>query len=271
MRSAVARWSIFVLAAVVAAIAGVGLSHFVTDARGVGAGVPSVAGSMQPVIVMLIVVALSTVLGTVVARASNAAVGLFIVGWGIACLGMQTTGVMDMVFDGAPFPRAFWYAVGMAVVAQAAAFTVFRFAGPLPDMPLRDESGKSDACAPATVARMAVASVVAVPVVWLTVRSDLRGQAIGGAAIAGVAVAFAMRFVGQGRQPVLVYGLPILFVAFAQIACGVPANAEAAFAAGTLSPFARVMPLDLVGGLFMGVSVGLGLSRSGAHDAHANP
>lgn len=266
MRSAVARWSVFLVAAVIVAVLGVFLGGWVTDVRGVGAGVTAVTGTVSPLVLAGAFVVVATAAGVVVGRASNAAVGLFIVGWGIACLAMRTTGVSDLVFDGASFRAAFTSGIAIFGFALASSMAVFRMCGPLPDMPRRDEEGRDDSFRPETIARMAAASLVAIPIVWLVVRNDLRGQAIGGAAFAGAMVAFAMRIVGQGRQPVLIYSLPILAIVLVQLFGAVPAKPDDAFVAGSISPLARVMPLDLLGGIFMGVSVGLGLSRSSGQE-----
>ncbi len=254
------------MAAVIVAVLGVFLSGWVTDARGVGAGVTAVTGSASPLVLAGAFVVVATAAGVIVGRAANAAVGLFVVGWGVACLAMRTTGVSDLVFDGASFQAAFANGIVVFGLALASSIVVFKMCGPLPDLPRKDEEGRDDSFRPETIARMAAASLVAIPIVWLVVRNDLRGQAIGGAALAGAAAAFAMRFAGQGRQPVLIYSLPILAVVLVQLFGAVPTKPDAAFAAGSMSPLSRVMPLDLLGGIFMGVSVGLGLSRPSGHE-----
>lgn len=254
------------MAAVIVAVLGVFLGGWVTDARGVGAGVTAVSGTVSPLVLAGAFVVVATAAGVVVGRAANAAVGLFVVGWGIACLAMRTTGVSDLVFDGASFKTAFLNGIAVFGFALASSMTVFKMCGPLPDLPRKDEGGRDDSFRPATIARMAVASLVAIPIVWLVVRNDLRGQSIGGSALAGAVAAFAMRFVGQGRQPVLIYSLPILAVVLAQLFGAAPGKPAEAFASGSISPLARVMPLDLLGGIFMGVSVGLGLSRPSGHE-----
>ncbi|MDA1007914.1 MAG: hypothetical protein O2800_02775 [Planctomycetota bacterium] len=269
MRSAVARWFVFLTAAVFGAVIGLLAGGFVTDARGIGAGVSAVTTGLGGMIMGIGVLCVATVLGAIVARTSNAAIGLFMTGFTVACFAMRTTSMTDVIFDEASFRSVFLDGSIWWVFATASAIIVFRAGGPLPDMPYQDDDTFRSAFRIDVVLRMAVSGCFALPVLWFVMRNDLKGQAIGGAALAGVASAFAVRFIGQKRQAVLLFSMPILAVIVMQLFAASPADAASEWVRGTISPFARVMPADLVSGIFVGVAIGLGLSRSSSSDDHA--
>ena len=121
-------------------------------------------------------------------KAINAVVGIFVLGTGLAALTMQCGTITDVVFLGAgqvglAVETAIW-----GVVVLLCAAVVFRLAGPLPDVPVQDinEAFKPGAVFSLDALKSSLAGLLILPVVWLLLINDLKGQAIAAVTIGGI-------------------------------------------------------------------------------------
>jgi hypothetical protein len=227
---------------------------------------PTVAHSETPVaaaLVLLGVLVPTLVIAIVVGRTFSSAVGLFVLGSGIAVLSMRCGTIETLAFSEGSLRATAAEGAIFAVVAAAMAAVVFAGSGPLPDQPrlrggwgreLRDPGGL-----------LALASgLLALAAAWAIVQTPLKGQAIGGCFAGGVAVGFVGRLLAPRTQPILLFAAPVAAGAVGQwIASlgGDGASVASALVNGTLSRLAYPMPLDWLGGGFCGVAVGIGWSR----------
>ena len=156
-------------------------------------------------------------------------------------------------------------AVWAGVVLILAA-VVFRFSGPLPDVPvenLNDALKPSAIFSPAAL-KSACAGLLILPVVWLLVINDLKGQAVAATTVGSILVGMGGRLLSPRTQPILLFAAAVLAGALGHaiavaMMSGTP---EEMFVANTLPRIGRPMPLDYVAGALMGVAIGLGWSRS---------
>jgi len=235
-----------------------------------GLGIPAttVVLSQSPLAtaaVMLSTFAALTVLAAVAGRCINAVVGLFVLGWGLMIFSMAGGSASDAVFMGASLRVIGVETLLWGVATAVAAVMVFRWSGALLDVPPRD------ADAPfwreyfdVEALRGGIAGLFLPIAAWFVVRTMMKGQAIGGAFLGGIAVGLVFRLVAGAVQPVLAFIAPILLTGAAQIitASEVRTQVDAQFALGSLSPLARMMPLDIVAGALIGVAIGIGWARS---------
>jgi hypothetical protein len=206
-----------------------------------------------------------------VGRLVNAAVGLFVLGAGLWALRYRCATVVDVAFAGgslglAAIETALW---GFAVLG--AAFAVFRWGGPLRDVP-----GGEPAGAPSHMRlglRGLAAGLLVLPVVWLFARSPLRGQTLAAAVMGGIAVGLAGRLLEPRVQPRLLFAVPCFIGALAQAACALALRVSPAdaFITQTLPALALPMPIDWAAGSLMGVAIGLGWAKSFLHDPAPSP
>jgi len=235
-----------------------------------GLGIPAttVVLSQSPLAtasVMLASFAALTVLAAVVGRSINAVVGLFVLGWGLMVFSMAGGSASDAVFMGASLRSIGLETLLWGAATSVAAVVVFRWSGPLLDVPPRDPSATFwreyfdvDAL------RGGVAGLLLPVAAWFVVRTMMKGQAIGGAFLGGIAVGIVFRLLARDVQPVLAFIAPILITGAVQVvtASNASAQMDAQFANGSLSPLARMMPLDVVAGGLIGVAIGIGWARS---------
>lgn len=230
---------------------------------------PTLALAANPVVAGLIL--LGTLLATVfiaiiVGKMINAVVGLFVLGVGFMVLTMMCGTIADVVFMGSgqlalAVETAIW---GVIVILLAA--TVFRFSGPLPDIPIEHSN---DAIRPSAVfssgaLKSALAGLVVLPVVWILVINDLKGQAIAATTIGCILAGMGGRLLSPQIQPVLLFAAPVFAGALGHAIAltMMDAPAQEMFVANTLPRIGRPMPLDYVAGALMGVAIGLGWSRN---------
>lgn len=227
---------------------------------------PTVSLSETPVsaaLVLLGVLVPTLLIAIVVGRTFTAAVGLFVLGSGIAVLSMRCGTIETLAFaEGSLRATAVEGAI-FAVVAAALAAAVFAGSGPLPDQPRLRGSWGAELRDPGGL--LAVASgLLALAAAWAIVQTPLKGQAIGACFAGGVAVGFVGRLLAPRTQPILLFAAPVAAGAAGQwIASlgGDGGSVASAFVNGTLSRLAYPMPLDWIGGGFCGVAVGIGWSR----------
>lgn len=231
-----------------------------------GVAGPTIAQAESPLWAaasILLLLVPTTLLAIVVGRTFTAAVGLFVLGSGIAVLSMRCGTIETLAFaEGSLVSTAIEAAV-FAVLAGVLAAVVFAASGPLPDQPRRQSSWWAALRDPGGAAAIAC-GLLALSAAWLVVQNPLKGQAIGGCFLGGVAVGFVGRLLLPRTQPILLFAAPAAAGAVGALLAawsggeGAIANA---FVNGTLSRLAFPMPLDWLGGGICGVAVGIGWSR----------
>jgi len=251
-------------------IAGIVMSLAAGPMQGVrGVPGPTLALANAPLVAGLIL--LGTLLVTLfvacmVGKAINAVVGLFILGTGFAVLTMQCGTIADVVFLGGSQVSLAVETLAWAVVVFFCAVVVFRVSGPLPDVPVEDPA---EAFAPGTLLgadalKSALAGLLIIPVVWLLLINDLKGQSIAAVTIGSILAGMGGRLLSPRIQPILIFAAPLLAGALAHAIAVtmMDGTAQEMLVANTLPRIGRPMPLDYVAGALMGVAIGLGWSRS---------
>lgn len=235
-----------------------------------GLGIPAttVALSQSPVATIAVLLgtfASLTVLSAMVGRSINAVVGLFVLGWGLMVLSMAGGNASDAVFVGASLRAIGIETLLWGGVTAIAVVAVFRWSGPLLDIPPREANGSFiREYFDLEALRGGIAGVLLPVVAWFVVRTMMKGQAIGGAFLGGIAVGFCFRLLARAVQPVVAFIAPIVITGASQVmtASELSAQIDAQFANGSLSPLARMMPLDITAGTLIGVAIGIGWARS---------
>jgi hypothetical protein len=265
MQHPVARYAVLALGVALCVLVMVPVVPFLASERGIAG--PTALDAIHPVraaLAMAVGAALCTAVACAVGRLINAAVGLFVLGCGLAALAGRCGTVTDAAFDG---DRLLPIAVetlcwGFAALGMSVA--VFRASGPLVDIPARDPKGPFLAeVFNADAFRGALSGLVAVAVGWFLLRTDLKGQAIGTAVVAGALAAIAARRLQPGVQPILLMAVPVFAFGLAQALTAAASSGpiDAAVATGSLPGWSRAMPIDVAAGTLIGVPVGLGWSK----------
>lgn len=218
-------------------------------------------------IVLLLGAIVMAVIAIGVGRQLNVVVGLFVLGCGIGVLAMRSGNVADYAWANGSlwalgFETIIW---GLALAAIVAA--VFRFAGGLPDLPEdwnRPPTASFAALTEPASRIQAATGLLALPVVWVILGDDLKGQAIAAVAVGSLVAAIVARMARPNIEPILIFAAPVLAGGLAQlvIASGWSTPPAEALVLGTLPRLTYVMPMDWVAGSLVGVSLGLGLARS---------
>ena len=233
-----------------------------------GVGGPTIAEATDPLVAVVWVSGTlvgSLLIASLVGRAINSAVGLFVLGSGIAVLSMQCGTVSDLIFAGGGFVPLVIETMVWAVVVLVLAAGMFRLSGPLPDISegtARDAFDLRKIFTPLT-ARSALAGAVVIPIVWLLLFNELKGQAIAATTLGAIAAGMIGRSLSPHSQPILLFAAPVVFGAlgYAIALTMVSGPIDEMFVVNALPRLARPMPLDYAAGALMGVAIGLGWSR----------
>ncbi len=233
-----------------------------------GVAGPTVGLAAQPLvagIILLGTLSASMIIAVLVGKAINAAVGLFVLGWGILVLSMQCGTIADVVFDGSGIMPLVFEGALWGVMVLVISGVMFRLCGALPDIPVEDSS---DAIRPSVVfsgdaLKSAGAGILLLVIIWLLLLNDLKGQAIAAAVIGGILTGLGGRMLSPRIQPVLLFAVPVFVgvLGYAIAMSMMQSPADEMFVASSLPRWAKVMPLDLAGGSLAGVSMGIGWAR----------
>jgi len=117
-------------------------------------------------------------------------------------------------------------------------------------------------------ARGMAAAGIALLVVWLLARTELKGQAIGAAVIGGVATAFIGRRLVGDSQPILLMAAPVFAIGLAQLftAYTLKAPLDQVVVQRGLPGWSMAMPLDIAAGTLIGIPIGLGWTKPAEAD-----
>lgn len=244
-----------------------------TGDRGVAG--PTIAAAARPILAigaLLVAFTVSTGLAAVAGRAANAVVGIFVVGAGVAILSMRSGTVSDLVFGEANLRLVALEALGWTVLVVLASAAIYRFAGPLPDVP---KTFEDDVDSPTgRSARISwLAGALGVVVVWFAAATLTKGQALGAAVLGGFASGALGRLLAPRTQPVYLAAAPMaaFAAAYGFLAFTLEGNLATGLVDGTLPRLLRVMPTDMAAGALAGTALGYGFMRSFVEQKAAQP
>lgn len=234
-----------------------------------GAPGPSVLQAESPMmalVMVLIVLAIGAVVASVVARVTNAAVGLFVLGAGMFVLANRGGTLEHLVYDSGTLGPLVVESLLWAALVLGATLAVFAVAGPLGDIE-PEVSGRHPHWLLSKAAMISAGCGVAVlPVVWVIAQSPMKGQTLAATIIGGVAAGLAGRLLSPHVQPKLLFASVCVFAAVGHlVGWAMQENVESALVAGTVSPLSLPMPVDYAAGALIGVAMGLGWAKSFLH------
>lgn len=265
MHHPAARYGVLAVAVVACILAIVPALPFLQSARGIAG--PGAADAVHPVpaaLAMAVAAGACCAIACIAGRLINAAVGLFVLGCGLAAVSARSGTILDAAFDGDALLPLSIETLGWAVAVGAMSAAVFRASGPLPDMPARTPGGSFASEAVNGDALRAMASgLAAVVAAWLVARTEMKGQAIGACAVGGIATAMVARRMLGGSQPILLAAAPVAAVGLAQLFTALTFRGalDAAVAQRGLPGWSVAMPIDVAAGALLGVPIGLGWSK----------
>jgi hypothetical protein len=244
---------------------------FMASGRG-GAG-PTLLAAERPVtaaFALLATLAVATALASVVGRITNTAVGLFVLGAGVFALNGRMGTVRDLVFAEAGRSTLTLLAVeALILVALATGMVlgVFRLTGGFRDVEPNEHHERPHWLASDAALRSAACGIFVLPAVWLIAQSPMKGQAMAAVIVGGTVAGLVARLIAPHVQPVLIFITPVLFGAIGYLLASVSSRPplDHAYILGSLSVFARVLPLDYLAGSLLGVAMGLGWAKSFLH------
>ena len=227
-----------------------------------GAVGPTILQSNTPVLAalaVLVVLAVATALGAVVARATTSASGMFIVGFALFVLAMRLQGVSEYVFLEGGVGSLILESIGLSVLVLVSSILIFHIGGHLKDVSFNEHGSFDDEFSLEGIGRAILVSLAILPVVWIIAVAPSKGQAIGAAVAGGIAVGGCARYFAPSLQPVVVYATPTAVAAIGYVIAymfGVGVS-DVALTQQTISPLLNPMPIDYAAGSIMGISIGL--------------
>lgn len=274
MKQTIINWVVFAVAALgVGPIAG----WLVEMARASHGGTdPTALLSASPIVGVALYAAafvLAGGLGVVAARVTTSGMALASAGIVLAWVAWRTARIEDVFRFGvgeSAFRTLAIEGLLMALGGVAVGAAILRSG----DRRERDhQKDKFDALLSGhSLAGGAAGLVAGLMAAWAVARSGAVGQTFAAAIGAGVAAAVVGRVVSV-RAPVLAFIAVGSLMAFAGPAIAAvvgPADPLRAAYAGTLIPIARVMPIDWIAGVFIGVPIGVAWANGMVHK-HAGP
>lgn len=232
------------------------------------AGTPIVAA-----VAIVLCVAVTALIGGVVGRYINAAVGLFAVGVGLFVLDGRLDTARSFAFSMAGAdPR---WAVAMlavetllwAAVIFGVTWIVFAMAGPLKDIEPEQFSPPPDPYWSTHALKCAAAGVVMIGAVWVLARSPMKGQMIGATFLGGTLTGLIGRLISPHVQPKMLFASPVFFGAVGYLIAMFKTSGplDVLDVTDQMPSLLLPMPIDYAAGSLMGVAFGLGWARSFLH------
>jgi len=284
MLDAIRRYGTLLVAALLAGLVGGTAAGWMQSPRAVAGPLLSVTESpITSLVVVVVAVGVLAALAIATARLVNSAVGLFVLGWGVAVMAMRSGTIVDAALLGdVSAIQIASETLLFAVLVAFASIAIWRVGGPLEDIhhPNDRFHGMISAVRAPQAWRGLCAALLAVPVVLLLARTTTTGQSLGAAAVAGLVVGVFGRMWAPRSQPVHLAALAIALLGIAQLllggafpggsgaggsgmaGSGVGGVGDAAVVSGAIPRMLRVMPMEIAGGVVAGVAMGLGWARS---------
>jgi len=238
-----------------------------TSVRGVGGPLIAVAQSpVAAVVGLVMLLACATAVAIVVSRITNTCVGLWVMGGGLFVLGYRF-GTLDETVWELPAIAIGIEAIILAALGMAAVLAVFRFGGELDDIEPDEHHNTPDWLRSTSAWKQAACGLIVLPAVWFIGQSPAQGQMLAAVLIGGTLAGLVGRLVSPHVQPKLLFISPVIACGIAAIVAAIMLGdpIEEAFISGTLPGFLRTMPIDVLAGSLMGVSMGFGWARAFLH------
>lgn len=218
-------------------------------------------------IVVLLLISIGVAAG--VSRLINAAVGIFVLGWGIAILAMRSATIEEIAFGGGSLSMVAIETLVWALLILGATIAVFKLGGPLDDISPDPDTDKRPGLFSKQSLISAAAGVIVLPVVWLLTRTTAPGQAAGAVLVGAMLAGLAGRLLSPHVQPILLFASPCFFGAIGHFIGQTMlrgASLSDAYVNGSVPMLSLPMPLDYAAGTLIGIPLGLGWAKSFLHE-----
>ena len=226
---------------------------------------PTIFQAIEPVsasIAILIVIAVASLFGILVAKVSTAASGMFVVGFALFALAMRTQGVSEYIFSEGTASLLMIEAIGISLVILGSSMIIFRFGGQLKDVPFNQEECWDAPFSPRSIGMTLLVSLAMLPMIWLVAVLPSKGQVIGAAVMGGIVVACLARKFIPHLQPIILFATPTAIAAVGYLVANSMGISDIAFTQNKISPLIFPMPLEYAGGSIMGIAIGLSWGTS---------
>ena len=207
-----------------------------------------------------------TLIAAFVSRVINAAVALFVLGFGFCVVALACGNVQEFVWSGGTPMMMGIETLVLGALVTLVTVLVFKVSGGLPEIPVTPEAPSItsiEALMNMRSLRFLLFGLVAVAMSWVLLGSMLSGQALGAVFVGSWCAASIARLSYPTVQPILVFAGPILCGGLAQIilGSGTGGDLNELLVTGAYPRLLWPMPLDWVGGSLAGSAFGLGFAR----------
>lgn len=232
---------------------------------------PTIFQAESPVMAALataVAMALAFIVSVIVGKLINSAVGLFVMGWGIAVFAMRTETVQEFALAGdSSLVLIMLETLLWAGILLGMTLLMFRFAGDFKDIhPHEYEQPPSPMRSPEVI-KLLLPAVIVLPAVLLIAQSPMKGQVLCAVFIGSMLGSLVSRLVSPHVQPLLLFAMPCVFGAIGHVIGMIQLDGSIAEAlvTHTIPTLYLPMPVDYAAGSLMGVAVGLGWAKSFLH------
>jgi hypothetical protein len=240
-------------------------SPFLINARGGdGPSLLSTESTAAAIVAVMIAWGVSLVIAALCGRVTKTVDGLAILGVGIGTMAFCLDGTQELLMT-TSITQIVVELVIWAVLVLAATVVIFAVSGPLSEIEAPSHGEPIPPLASREAVRLLIYALVAIPVVWIIARSDLRGQTLAATAVGGIAAGLLGRLLSPNIQPVLlpagvcIAGIGGVWVGWWQLS---GLQAIDAYATNALPPLLRPAPIDWAVGGLIGVPIGVTWAKS---------
>lgn len=235
---------------------------------GVGPTIFQAESPIMAIIATAVAMAGAFIVSVFVGKLINSAVGLFVMGWGLAVFAMRTETVQEFALAGdsslvlITLETLLWAGIllGMTLL-------MFRFAGAFKDIHPREYEQPPNPMRSPEAIKLFLPTVLVLPAVLLIAQSPMKGQVLGAVFIGSMLGSLISRLMSPHVQPHLLFAMPCMFGALGYVIgmFQLDGPIAEAFVTHTIPTLCLPMPVDYAAGSLMGVAVGLGWAKSFLH------
>ena len=261
---------------VIVAMAAVGFlgsweaSGLVSPRGGIGPTILQAQSPLSAILSVVVTIGVASVVGGFVARITTAISGMIVLGFSIFAMAMKLEGIEGFIYGSGNLYLLMIEVLFISILLLLGTYIVFAIGGPfvvmkkdsfsittigwpVPFVVEKEKEGNK-----ADIWKALLISAAILPVVYLVAKSPMRGQAIGAAAVGGIAIGFLARRFTPSMQPHVYYVFPTALAALGYLfgTLFFPVS-DVAFAQQHVSPLLFPMPIEYAAGLLLGVSLGL--------------